>query len=339
MYTQGQKDRVATYGRHHGIRKAARHYGVHHRNVQRWVKCQVTKIKNPRKRVNKKGQGRKISYPQELEEKILAWILEKREQDYVPVSTQLIRLKALSLIKNYNEHFKASDGWVRKFMKRNKLVLRVHTHISQSLPKDLENKIKQFHEEISKIHDNSAYPLQYVCNMDETPVYLDLVPNKVVDKRGKKTIQVRTTSSEKNRVTATLCCTAAGKMLPPFVVFKSKTMRPLKKVNVPAGVHATTQVKAWMDEERMLQWIQEVWSPYVSGNPALLVMDTFSAHMTDKVKDAFKKCNTKLLFIPGGCTSVLQPLDIGINKPFKSYIRQSWCKKLSLPQNYCCLSG
>jgi len=63
----------------------------------------------------------------------------------------------------------------------------------------------------------------------------------------------------------------------------------------------------------------------VLGNPALLVMDTFSAHMTDNVKDAFKKCNSKLLFIPGGCTSVLQPLDIGINKPFKSYIRQSWC--------------
>ena len=127
------------------------------------------------------------------------------------------------------------------------------THISQNLPKDLEKKIKDFRSEVTKN--------EYIANMDETPVYLDLVPNKVVDKKGKKTIQVCTTTSEKNRITATLCCTAAGKLLPPFVVFKGKTMRPLKKVKVPLGIIATTQEKAWMDEKRMLQWIDKVWSP------------------------------------------------------------------------------
>ena len=70
MYSQGQKRTVAYYARHHGIRKAARHYGIHHRNVQRWVKNQVTSLKNPKKRLNKKGQGRKISYPQGLEAKL-----------------------------------------------------------------------------------------------------------------------------------------------------------------------------------------------------------------------------------------------------------------------------
>ncbi len=65
--------------------------------------------------------------------------------------------------------------------------------------------------------------------MDETPVFLDLVPNKVVDKKGKKTIQVRTTGSDKNCITATLCCTAAGKLLPPFVVFSRRG--PPKRVS------------------------------------------------------------------------------------------------------------
>ena len=36
---------------------------------------------------------------------------------------------------------------------------------------------------------------------------------------------------------------------------------------------------------------------------------------------------SKLLVMPGGCTSIRQPLDISINKPLiKSYIRQSWCQ-------------
>ena len=233
---------VAYYARHHGIQKAARHYGIHHRNVQLWVKTQVDYVKNPRKRFNKKGQGQKISYPQELEDKIVSWILKKREEQCVAaVSTQLIRLKALSLIKDTHPYFKASDGWVRKFMKRNNLVLRVRTHISQNLPKDLEDKITKFQAEVKKIRDNSDYPFEYICNMDETPVFLDLVPNKVVDRKGKKTIHVRTTSSEKNRITAALCCTAAGKLLLPFVIFKGKTKRPLKKVKIPSGAVCTTQ--------------------------------------------------------------------------------------------------
>ena len=211
-------------------------------------------------------------------------------------------------------------------MKRNYLVLRVRTHISHNLPKDLEENIKYFRAEVEKIRENSDYPLEYICNMDETPVFLDLVPNKVVDRKGKKTVRVRTTGSEKNRITAALCCTAAGKLLPPFVIFKGKTKRALKKVKIPSGAVCTTQVNAWMDEERMLEWIDKVWSPYVRGKPALLALDTFTGHLTETVRAAFDKCGTKLLVIPGGCTSVLQPLDISINKPLKSYIRQSWCQ-------------
>jgi transposase-like protein len=41
MHSRGQKKKVAYYARHHGIRKAASQYGIHHRNVQRWVKNKV----------------------------------------------------------------------------------------------------------------------------------------------------------------------------------------------------------------------------------------------------------------------------------------------------------
>lgn len=40
--------------------------------------------------------------------------------------------------------------------------------------------------------------------------------------------------------------------------------------------------------------------------------------------DSFKQYNTTIVVIPGGCTSVLQPLDVSINKPVKSILRQSW---------------
>ena len=58
-------------------------------------------------------------------------------------------------------------------------------------------------------------------------------------------------------------------------------------------------------------------------NRALLCLDTFSANLTIQVRDELAKNGTELLVIPGGCTtSVLQLLDVSLNKPFKSYIRQ-----------------
>ncbi len=61
--------------------------------------------------------------------------------------------------------------------------------------------------------------------MDETPLYFDVVPNRVLDKKGKKSIIVRTTGSEKRHLTVTLCVTHEGDVLPGLVIFKGK--RPL----------------------------------------------------------------------------------------------------------------
>ncbi len=80
----------------------------------------------------------------------------------------------------------------------------------------------------------------------------------------------------------------------------------------PTGVVCSTQSKVWMDEIRMLEWIEKIWAPYVGNgsNPALLSLDTFSGHLTKK---------SQAIVIPGGCTSVLQPLDVSINKPIQIF--------------------
>ena len=36
------------------------------------------------------------------------------------------------------------------------------------------------------------------------------------------------------------------------------------------------------------------------------------------------ECNAKLVIIPGGCTSVAQPMDKCINRPFKQRVREHW---------------
>ena len=49
---------------------------------------------------------------------------------------------------------------------------------------------------------------------------------------------------------------------------------------------------------------------------------------TDGVKALLKKKNTKLVNVPPGCTSRVQPPDVSFNKPFKVLVRQKFEKNL-----------
>ena len=62
-----------------------------------------------------KGQGRKISYPKEVDERILKWLLRMLEKHFA-LSTQMFREKAVVMSKQHHFAFKGSEGWLRMFM-------------------------------------------------------------------------------------------------------------------------------------------------------------------------------------------------------------------------------
>ena len=155
--------------------------------------------------MNLKGQGRKISDATEIDEQLLAWLLERRETSHIAVSTQMIHLKAMSLIRPVNPGFKASSGWLTKFMMRLNLVLRSKTNIAQTLPKDLESKIVTFHHKIRSIREESDFPYELIANMDETPIYFDTVPAKTVNRKGAKTVHCPYTNHWVEQATSNSC--------------------------------------------------------------------------------------------------------------------------------------
>jgi hypothetical protein len=73
--------------------------------------------------------------------------------------------------------------------------------------------------------------------------------------------------------------------------------------------------------------LYQVWAPskYVALNHrTILVIDSFSAHITDKIKKRLQRLKTHLVVIPAGFTAIFQPLDLGINRSFKVGIRKRW---------------
>jgi len=58
--------------------------------------------------------------------------------------------------------------------------------------------------------------------------------------------------------------------------------------------------------------------------PAMLVYDSFKGHLKESIKRKFHESGVDLAVIPGGLTSICQPLDVSINKPFKDHLRKEW---------------
>lgn len=125
--------------------------------------------------------------------------------------------------------------------------------------------------------------------------------------------------------------TASGEVLTPLLVFKGKPGGRIEKREFPTyprEILYACQDNAWMDEKVMLMWVQKVLKPYIATAPEdivpILFLDSYRCHMMASVVQEIQELGVEVEHIPGGCTGLCQPVDVGVNKPFKNRIREKW---------------
>jgi len=171
-----------------------------------------------------------------------------------------------------------------------------------------------------------------MANADETAIYLDMPPNYTLEKKGVKEVLLKTTGCEELRLTVMLAATADGRKLPPLLILKRKTLP--KSEAFPKDVIVRAQEKGKMTEELMLEWLKTVWGRghrAFLNQPSILVLDAFKGLLTESAKNQLRKMKTELVVIPDGMTSVLQPMNVCINKPFKDRLRQQYLTWITDP--------
>ena len=63
--------------------------------------------------------------------------------------------------------------------------------------------------------------------------------------------------------------------------------------------------------------------PFVKQE-SLLVLDMHKAQRTEDIKSVLEKeCKITPIFVPAGCTSIVQPLDVSFNAPFKRSVESA----------------
>ena len=89
---------------------------------------------------------------------------------------------------------------------------------------------------------------------------------------------------------------------------------------------------AWMTSTIVLSYIKLLIPVYFKRYPGakvILVMDQFSGRKDSELLDYLRIKDVSVVWVPSGCTGLLQPLDVAINKSFKDAIRKYYNEWLS----------
>ncbi|GBC39391.2 pogo transposable element with KRAB domain [Rhizophagus irregularis DAOM 181602=DAOM 197198] len=195
----------------------------------------------------------------------------------------------------------------KKLLITQKSMEEIARQLTLELTKQTEQLLESFYQFVTHLRIEKSYEMCNIFNMDETPVYFDMAGNFTVNQTGEKTVHIRGTD---------------GTKLPPICIFKGKRLG--RGEQIPSGVVVWFQENGWMDSKLMINYIDYYFNNNRSRDPTMLVYDSFRGHLEESVKAKFHDNNIDLAVIPGGLTSICQPLDVAINKPFKDNLRKEW---------------
>ena len=166
--------------------------------------------------------------------------------------------------------------------------------------------------------------------MDETPCPIIEAQPSGWSYGNQEKLEVRVDANPKDVITVVPTITAGGDLLKMAWINRSKTIRPLAKLdNIPSKVHGFFSESGWMTSDIMLQYLREIILPYTKKRKCALIVDTYEAHFTPEVKALAKKLHVELVAVPEGTTSVCQPLDVNFNGPFKRARERLWLEERS----------
>jgi hypothetical protein len=205
------------------------------------------------------------------------------------------------------------------------------THESQRAPSEMASLAEDYVQTIRpKILQCNRHN-DFILNMDQTPVPFTFNSKRTLELVGQRTVHIRKSTNDTKRVTCAMTVTASGRVLTPLLVFKGSPTGRIQRNEFgtfPADIAYACQGNAWMDEQVMHLWIDRILKPYVSQTPPgivpLLLLDSYRCHMMKSIVNAIEELGVEVEHIPGGCTALCQPVDIGVNKPFKSRLRRLW---------------
>lgn len=189
-----------------------------------------------------------------------------------------------------------------------------------------------YFEKLGQIMDDEAIVPELIFNADEVSVRPASMKLRVVSSRE----TVRFDQSIDGHLTVLLTASAVGEMLPPGLIVKGEGPQDIPDTE---AILEETDTASWgavtsngyMDQgvfgvfaHRFVQWVRERRNAdaRLAGCKALLVLDGHKSRFNISALVFLAINDIIVLCLPSHTTHVLQPLDSGINKSFKSLLHE-----------------
>ena len=204
-YTNEDKLRMIDDFRTYGIAYAISTNGVDKSSIYKWVSkeedIERSVPAHKRRKIDNLEAQQSLSRTQE--DQLMSEVTRMRKLG-IAISGLLVRLSSLKLAQDAGDSsFRASVGWLERFKRRHGLVFRSGTKRSyKKIPQAVIPTLKKWHLGLCQTIKNQK--INWIVNIDETPVCYDLAFNKTLHKKGALEVLIDNVDSSKKRVTLIL---------------------------------------------------------------------------------------------------------------------------------------
>ncbi|XP_050398247.1 uncharacterized protein LOC130010689 [Patella vulgata] len=214
--------------------------------------------------------------------------------------------------KRFKNNLPSSD-WVNCFVKRHKG--RLTSRFCQNI------KVKRAEvsaESLNQYFDNleaslADVPSSNILNYDETNLTDDPGKKKCIFRRGSKYPE-RIMNSTKSSTSLMFTATASGRLLPLYVVYRSKHLMNTWTESGPKNARYNRSKSGWFDNVCFTDWFKSVVLPWAQDLPGKKVVlgDNLSSHFSVEVLKLCKEHNIEFICFPANSTHLCQPLDVSV---------------------------
>ena len=190
------KLKIIEYAKHTSRKDAIKKFNVPEQTLSDWFKneSKFLEIKNKNKTTIHKGGN--LLNP-EIEKKLISHI-EFNRKLLNPITTISLVIKLMELWperENFSLH--TNLKYIYDILKRNNFSIRCKTHVGQPLPDNCFYITSKF---LNKIWSDRKYwsiDSFLIGNLDETPIFFNMIENRTVSFKGLKTVTIKTQNQDK----------------------------------------------------------------------------------------------------------------------------------------------
>ena len=241
--------------------------------------------------------------------------------------------------------FRCSDSFLRQWLHNTMgWSERKATRAAQKIPDSWEDICTKAIRSMAFTIKEEDIPVSLYVNSDQTQIVYAQGSSLTWTKRGAK--QVSTIGEDEKRAfTAVVSVSCSGKLLPLQAVYQGATSKSCPRstaarynecISHGFQFECSKTDTYWSTHETMESLVDNIIAPYFEaekkklGLPpsqkAIWQIDIWSVHRSERFRSWMKKQHPSIIlhFVPGGCTSILQPCDVGIQRVFKHSLKRSY---------------